>query len=183
MADTEMRLEPWDDRGLDLERRANLPETTVYLGGPEPDAALVKRHERILKTAPGAGRMFLIMVPDAPEPVGSVGYWDKEWLGETVYEMGWTVLPGFQGRGLAVRATVAAVGVAAAERRHRWAHAYPRVDNGPSNAVCRKAGFTMLGECDFEYPKGNPIRCYDWRYNLTSLSGSAAGSGSTSSRA
>jgi RimJ/RimL family protein N-acetyltransferase len=112
-----------------------------------------------------------------------VGYWDKEWLGETVYEMGWTVLPGFQGRGLAVRATVAAVGVAAAERRHRWAHAYPRVDNGPSNAVCRKAGFTMLGECDFEYPKGNPIRCYDWRYNLTSLSGSAAGSGSTSSRA
>jgi RimJ/RimL family protein N-acetyltransferase len=183
MADTEMRLEPWDDRGLDLERRANLPEMTAYLGGPEPDAALVDRHERILATAPGAGRMFLIMVPDAPEPVGSVGYWDKEWGGDTVYEMGWMVLPGFQGRGLAVRATVAAVGVAAAERRHGWAHAYPRVDNGPSNAVCRTAGFTLSGECDFEYPKGNPIRCNDWRYSLTSLSGSAPGSGWTSSRA
>jgi RimJ/RimL family protein N-acetyltransferase len=183
MADTEMRLEPWDDRGLDLERRGNLPEMKLFLGGPEPDATLVDRHERLLAMAPGAGRMFLIMVPDAQQPVGSVGYWEKEWRDETVYEMGWSVLPGFQGRGLAVRATVAAVGLAAAERRHRWAHAYPRVDNGPSNAVCRKAGFTLLGETPFEFPKGNPITCNDWRYSLTSLSGSAAGSGSTSSRA
>jgi RimJ/RimL family protein N-acetyltransferase len=183
MADTQMHLEPWDERGLDLERRANLAEMTTFLGGPEPDAALVKRHERILATAAGAGRMFLIMVPGTPEPVGSVGYWDKEWLGGTVYEMGWKVMPGFQGRGLAVTATVAAVGLAAAERRHRWAHAYPRVDNAASNAVCRKAGFALLGECPFEYPKGHPITCNDWRYDLTSLSGSAAGSGSTSSRA
>jgi RimJ/RimL family protein N-acetyltransferase len=181
--DTQMRLEPWDDRGLDLERRGNIPEMTVYLGGPEPDAALVDRHERILGFAPGAGRMFLIMVPDAPDPVGSVGYWEKEWGGGTVYEMGWKVLPGFQGRGLAVRATVAAIGFAGAEGRHPWAHAYPRVDNAGSNAVCRKVGFALLGECDFEFPKGNPIRCNDWRYTLTSPSGSAAGSGSTSSRA
>jgi RimJ/RimL family protein N-acetyltransferase len=108
--------------------------------------------------------------------------------------MGWQVLPGFQGRGLAVRATVAAIGFAAAEGRHPWAHAYPKVDNAASNGVCRKAGFTLLGECDFEFPKGNPIVCNDWRYALTSLSGSAAsgsaasgsaasGSGSTSSRA
>jgi RimJ/RimL family protein N-acetyltransferase len=198
-ADTQMRLEPWDNRGLDLERRANIPEMKTFLGGPEPDATLVNRHERILATAPGAGRMFLIMVPDAPDPVGSVGYWEKEWGGDTVYEMGWQVLPGFQGRGLAVRATVAAIGFAAAEGWHPWAHAYPKVDNAASNSVCRKAGFTLLGECDFEFPKGNPIVCNDWRYALASpsesdaaesaasgsaASGSAAsGSGSTSSRA
>ena len=173
--DTQMRLEPWDDRGLDLQRRANTPEMTVYLGGPEPDAALLNRHERILAFAPGVGRMFLIMVPDAPDPVGSVGYWEKEWDGGTVYEMGWKVMPGFQGRGLAVRATVAAIGFAAAEGRHRWADAFPQVDNAASNGVCRKAGFTLLGECDFEFPKGNPIRCNDWRYDLSSLSGTRSG--------
>jgi RimJ/RimL family protein N-acetyltransferase len=115
--------------------------------------------------------------------VGSVGYWERDWRGETVYELGWKVLPSHQGRGLAVAATVTAVGLAAAEHRHRWAHAYPRLDNDGSNAVCRKAGFELLGEVDFEYPKGNPIRCNDWRYDLTSLSGSAVGSGSTRSRA
>jgi RimJ/RimL family protein N-acetyltransferase len=83
--------------------------------------------------------------------------------------MGWKVLFGFQGRGLAVGATVEAARRAAADRRHRWAHAYPKVDNAGSNAVCRKAGFVLLGEADFEYPKGNPIRCNDWRLDLEAL--------------
>jgi len=49
--------------------------------------------------------------------------------------MGWKVLPGFQGRGLAVGATIAAIGLAAAEGRRRFAHAYPKVDNAASNAI------------------------------------------------
>jgi RimJ/RimL family protein N-acetyltransferase len=182
--DIELRLEPWDDRGPGFERRANIPEMTTYLGGPESAESILARHGRILDTvATGTGRMFLIMVPGETDPVGSVGYWDKEWHGETVYEMGWKVLSAFQGRGLAVAGTVAAIGLAAADGRHKWAHAYPKVDNAPSNAVCRKAGFESLGEVDFEYPKGNPIVCHDWRYDLTSVSGSASGSGSISSRA
>jgi RimJ/RimL family protein N-acetyltransferase len=157
---------------------------TAYLGGPETGESILARHRRILdNAATGSGRMFLIMVPGAAEPVGSVGYWDKEWQGETVYELGWKVLTGFQGRGLAVAATVTAIGLASADRRHAWAHAYPMVEHAVSNAVCRKAGFVLLGEADFEYPKGNPIRCNDWRYDLTSVAGSASGSGSTSRRA
>jgi RimJ/RimL family protein N-acetyltransferase len=93
------------------------------------------------------------------------------------------VLTPFQGRGLASAATLAAVRLAAADGRHEWAHAYPKVDNAASNAVCRKAGFELLGETDFEYPQGTWIRCNDWRHNLTSVSGSAAGSGSTRRRA
>jgi RimJ/RimL family protein N-acetyltransferase len=183
-ADPELRLEPWDERGLELERRANVPEMKTFLGGPEPDDQIVLRHQRILDfAAAGTGRMFLIMVPGEPTPAGSVGYWEREWGGETVYELGWKVLTPFQGRGLAVAATVTTVGLAAAVKRHRWAHAFPRVDNAASNAVTRKAGFESLGECDFEYPKGVPIRCNDWRYDLTLISGFAAGSGSTRSRA
>jgi RimJ/RimL family protein N-acetyltransferase len=176
MADIELRLEPWDDRGPELERRANVPDMMTYLGGIEAEESILARHQRILRhAAAGTGRMFLIMVPGEPDPVGSVGFWDTDWRGGTVYEMGWKVLSAFQGRGLAVAGTWAAIGLAAADGRHRWAHAYPRVDNAPSNGVCRKAGFELLGEADFEYPKGHPIRCNDWRYDLTSVSGSAAG--------
>ncbi|MET0422839.1 MAG: GNAT family N-acetyltransferase [Actinoplanes sp.] len=161
------RLEPWDERGLDFERRANTAEMQAYLGGVEPDEAIVARHQRFLETVrTGAGSMFLILVDDEPEPVGSVGYWSKEWRGEVVYELGWKVLTGFQGRGLASGGTAEAVRLAAAEKRHRWAHAYPRTDNTASNGVCRRAGFELLGEVDFEYPKGHPIRCNDWRHRL-----------------
>ncbi len=45
------------------------------------------------------------------------------------------------------------VRLATAERRYRSLHAFPSIDNGPSNAVCRKAGFTLLGHHPFEYPR------------------------------
>jgi RimJ/RimL family protein N-acetyltransferase len=171
---TNFWLEPWDERGPALERRANTPEMQTFLGGVESEESIMSRHNRILGTVrDGTCGMFLVMVEDDPDPVGSIGYWDREWLGQTVYEMGWKVLPGFQGRGLAVGATVAAIGLAAATGRNRWAHAYPKVTNAPSNAVCRKAGFELLGVSDFEYPKGNPIRCNDWRFDLKSVGGPA----------
>jgi RimJ/RimL family protein N-acetyltransferase len=108
------------------------------------------------------------MLAGEPDPVGSVGYWEREWRGETVYETGWKVLPAFQGRGLAVAATVAAMGHAAARGRLRWVHAYPEVSNAASNAVCRRVGFTLLGESAFEYPPGHEIVSNDWRYDLRS---------------
>lgn len=165
-------LEPWDERGPALERRANTPGMQEFLGGVESEDSIMSRHRRFLETVRSqSGAMFLIMLEDEPDPVGSVGYWEREWLDQTVFEMGWKVLPGFQGRGVAVGATIAAIGLAASEGRHRWAHAYPKVDNAPSNAVCRKAGFDLLGEVDFEYPKGNPIRCNDWRFDLKAVGG------------
>ena len=43
-------------------------------------------------------------------------------------------------------------------------HAFPNVENAPSNAICRKLGFTLLGAQEFEYPKdsGEFMRCNDW---------------------
>jgi hypothetical protein len=43
---------------------------------------------------------------------------------------------------------------------------FPSVVNAPSNAICRKLGFTLLGEHEFEYPKGNFMQCNDWRLDL-----------------
>ena len=39
---------------------------------------------------------------------------------------------------------------------HRYFHAFPSVDNAPSNAICRKLGFELLGACDFEFPTRPP---------------------------
>ncbi|PAM97988.1 GNAT family N-acetyltransferase, partial [Streptomyces sp. Alain-F2R5] len=49
---------------------------------------------------------------------------------------------------------------------HRYLHAFPSVGHAASNAVCRRAGFTLLGQADFEYPKGHWIRSNDWRVDL-----------------
>jgi RimJ/RimL family protein N-acetyltransferase len=67
---------------------------------------------------------------------------------------------------VATRGTAAMLEQARSEGKHRFIHAFPPVANAPSNAVCRKLGFTLLEECDFEYPPGNPIKANDWRFDL-----------------
>jgi RimJ/RimL family protein N-acetyltransferase len=64
------------------------------------------------------------------------------------------VVPEFQGRGIAVAATARAIELAKREDKHRFIHAFPNVDNAPSNAICRKLGFELLGAYELEFPKG-----------------------------
>jgi RimJ/RimL family protein N-acetyltransferase len=80
--------------------------------------------------------------------------------------MGWSVLPAFQGRGIATKATKLALASARAAEGPRFVHASPDVDNAPSNAICRKVGFELLGAYDAEYPPGTPRRLNDWRFDL-----------------
>ena len=115
--------------------------------------------------------MFKIVDPATGDAMGSVGYWEKDWRVETVYETGWMVLPEFQGRGVGAAATAEVIAEARNERRHRYLHAFPSVENAPSNAICRKLGFAFLGEHDFEYPPGHPMRCNDWRLDLSAAEG------------
>jgi RimJ/RimL family protein N-acetyltransferase len=140
---------------------------TEHLGGPETLEQITERHERYRAIGDtGEGRMFVIVAGPAAEAVGSVGYWEREWRGESVWEIGWSVLPLFQGRGLATAGVAAAIEAARAERKHRSIHAFPSVENPPSNAVCRKVGFTLRGEAPFEYPPGRCMRCNDWSLDL-----------------
>jgi RimJ/RimL family protein N-acetyltransferase len=67
---------------------------------------------------------------------------------------------------VASEATRQLIEIARTERALRYMHAYPSVDNAPSNAICRKVGFELMGDYEFEYPKGNIMRCNDWRYDL-----------------
>jgi RimJ/RimL family protein N-acetyltransferase len=160
-----IELKPYSENDLPFLRRNNAPEMTEFLGGPESEEKLLQRHQKYVNfTDTGTEHMFVIWVDG--KAAGSAGFWEKEWNGMTVWEAGWGVLPEFQGRGIAVAAVQALFEKARADGRHRFMHAYPKIENLASNALCRRAGFELMGECDFEYPKGVPIRCNDWRIDL-----------------
>lgn len=141
------------------------PVLTRYLGGPESPQQIRERHARYLRMGDAdLGRMLVILAGQDETPAGTHGYWkrDDRTGGAIVWETGWFVLPHFQGQGIATRATRLMAEMAWADAADRPIHAYPAMDNGASNAVCRKVGFRLIGAFDFEYPPGHRLRCNDW---------------------
>ncbi|MFD7786450.1 GNAT family N-acetyltransferase [Streptomyces nojiriensis] len=192
---TRVRLEPWSAGDFWLLERKNEPAMTRFLGGPEPAAKLTdrqRRYEALSAREPAAGRMFRIeWTPAGEDPgdgdgdgdggrtesVGSVGFWEREWQGEPVYEAGWGILPEFQGHGLAAAALTELLAYVRAHGTRDSVHAFPGTDHPASNAVCRRAGFTYLGDVDFEYPPGVPHPSCDWRYRVGRPQGGLTPSG------
>ncbi|MFI0940917.1 GNAT family N-acetyltransferase [Streptomyces sp. NPDC021020] len=158
----------WGKDDFWLLERTNTPEMTDHLGGPESAEALEARHRRYLELAKGG--MFRVVTAEG-ETAGSIGFWEREWRGGPVWEAGWSVLPEFQGRGIAAAAARGIVRVAREADGNRYLHAFPSVDHPASNGVCRKAGFELLEEVSFEYPKGSWMTCNDWRTDLQAAPG------------
>jgi len=161
-----MRLRLYEDEDLWLtEALETDPEVMAHLGGVIPREQIAKIHERRAKgTAEEGG--FYVIIPDAESgPVGTVGIWETQWEGETVHETGWMLLPAFQGRGLASRALAMVLDEAKAEATVDAVHAWPSASNPGSNALCRKFGFELLGECDVAY--AGPIHANHWRLDMT----------------
>ena len=147
-------LEPWDRGDLPLlERLMSDPRMTEHLGGPESAEKLRERQKKYERLE-GGDRMFKIVDVASGAGVGSVGYWTKDWRGGQVYEVGWMVVPESQGRGIAVAATAQAIELAKRDDKHRVMHAFPNVDNAPSNAICRKLGFELLESMRVRVPEG-----------------------------
>lgn len=165
---TPVHLEPWTEHDLPLlTRLLGDPRMTEHLGGPESPQKLAERQERYTRLAAiGPECMYRIVVTATGQPVGSVGLWESTDHGVAVYETGWSVLPEYQGQGIATAATAQVIDIARQQHKHRYLHAYPAVLNHPSNAVCRKLGFTLLGSEEAEYPPGTPFHCNNWRLDL-----------------
>ena len=164
----EVQLLPWseDDLGL-LQKLLGDPEMMVHLGGPESPEQILRRHQRYLRLYDSdTDRMFKVVWGLHKEEVGSVGYWRKTWREQSVYEIGWLVLPSYQGQGIATKSAAAAIEHARREPKYQFMHAFPSVENLASNAICRKLGFTLIEECQFEYPPGRSITVNDWRLDL-----------------
>ena len=161
-----MTLEPWGSGDLPLlERLMGDPRMTVHLGGPESPGKLRERQGRYERHE-GGDHMFKIVDEVSGTGVGSVGFWTKEWIDEQVYEVGWMVVPEFQGRGIELAATAQAIELAKRDGKHRLMHAFPNVDNTPSNTICRRLGFELREAREFEFPKGHFMTCNDWRLDL-----------------
>lgn len=162
----DIELHPWSDGDLPLfEKLLGDPAMMENLGGPETEEQIRQRHQRYLQRHE-TDRMFTIVLASTSEAVGNIGYWEKQWCGQLVYETGWFILPSYQGRGIATSAGELVIAHARMENRYRFLHAFPSLENPASNAICRKLGFTLLEACDFEYPPGHTLRCNDWRFDL-----------------
>jgi RimJ/RimL family protein N-acetyltransferase len=145
------------------------PRMTEHLGGPESEEKLDERqarYERISGAGPGA-TLAICEGPDA-EGVGWVGYWEHTWHGQTVWEIGWSVVPEWQRRGIATRAVSLLLERMAGDGLDRAILAYPAVENEASIAVCRNAGMTLIDVAVVEFPPGNPFRANEWAIQPTS---------------
>jgi RimJ/RimL family protein N-acetyltransferase len=172
MSDDSVWIRPWTEADLAVELRNNSPEMTAFLGGPLDEGIVRDRHERFLSgQADGTGAQFTLWTGEEQEPVGTVGYWQTEHDGFGVSECGWFVFASFQGRGFARRGVKLLLDHAAThgDRDRDRMYAFPRTDNGASNALARSAGFTNTGVEDFEYPKGVSIKVNAWVFDLRTL--------------
>ena len=134
------------------------PVMMAELGGPLPRDGIEAKVRKDVAAAE-ADESWICMIIEDDAVAGMVTLWSHDDTGES--EIGWMVLPEFQGRGLAKAAVRRLLDRARDE--HRWGvvHAYPGVTNGPSNGICRSVGFTMVGPTDVVFA-GRTLRTNHW---------------------
>ncbi|MBD0692705.1 GNAT family N-acetyltransferase [Streptomyces sp. CBMA123] len=126
------------------------------LGGPLPREKVAARLRKDLALVAADTAWIKVIALDdgaggGEAAAGVVTLWQDEEDGAAVSEIGWMVLPDFQGRGLAKAAVRRVLDAAAADGRWGVVHANPGVSNGPSNGICRSLGFRLLGERDLGF--------------------------------
>jgi RimJ/RimL family protein N-acetyltransferase len=140
------------------------PVMTSELGGPLPREGIEAKVARDVEQAAAGTAWIKMIIPDESAlgvVAGSVALWRHEDRGTPMSEIGWMVLPEFQGRGIATAAV--RMLLALARERDRWGlvHAFPAITNAPSNGVCRSAGFRFVGEQETTFA-GRIFRTNHW---------------------
>lgn len=163
----DVTLVAWGSDDLPELERANTPEMTAFLGGPESAQQLVERQERYLRlNASGEAHMFRI---DADgQSAGGIGWWQVDHDGMPAYETGWHVYPQWQGRGVAKAALREVIRRIAATGDRDLLVAYPGAENGASNALCRTAGFSRRGGGTMPW-RGGELTFHTWVLDLSPL--------------
>ena len=173
--------EPWPAREQQMRLRdVELGDVSAYvrmrcnpvmmagLGGPLPREGIEDKAARDVQAAAAGKEWIKMIVPGetAPDVVaGSVALWShNEDGGEPVTEIGWMVLPEFQGRGLARQAVRILLELARDDGRWGLVHAFPATTNSPSNGICRSLGFRFTGERDVTFA-GRVLRSSHWVIN------------------
>ena len=157
-----MELVPYTDADRWLTEALETDATVMAeLGGAWPVDAIPAIHARRMDSIAAGTWWFTIVLAPGEAPIGMIGIFGSDIDSRPVSEAGWSILPAFHGRGYAS----AALGMLLERAREdgRWGaiHALPGVSNGPSNGLCRKFGFTLVGELEVDYA-GRPLRCNHW---------------------
>lgn len=130
------------------------PVMMADLGGPQPREEMAAKVRRDAEQAAADLAWFKMIVPDpaAPEVVaGTVTLWSHDADDGPISEIGWMVLPQFQGQGLGKRAVRALLEQARDEGRWGVVHAFPATNNAASNGICRSVGFRFVSEADVTF--------------------------------
>ncbi|CAM5375745.1 GNAT family N-acetyltransferase [Streptomyces griseorubiginosus] len=130
------------------------PVMMADLGGPLPWEGMADKVRRDAEEAAADEAWIKMIVPDPARPdvvAGSLTIWSHDSGDGPLSEIGWMVLPEFQGRGLGKRAVRTLLDKAWDEGRWGDIHAFPAVGNGPSNGICRSLGFRHVGELDMPF--------------------------------
>lgn len=148
-----MKLLTVSEEDLDLRVRIESdPIMMAELGGPISRERIRQAHYKSLDAInEGTCWWFKIIPDDVAAPGGLIGIWRSSWHGLSINEMGWMVLPEFQGRGLASRAGHEILLRAREERKFEVVHAFPGVGNISSNKICENLGFSLIDQCDIDY--------------------------------
>jgi len=157
-----LELAPWNETSFAILEACNSAAMTEHLGGPESPEKLANRFQRYLGyVGDDSGAWAFRLLLDGVG-IGSLGYWSDE----QCYEMGWAVIPEYQGRGLARAGVELVLDDAARRGGFTTVIAHPSVTNLASNALAKSAGFTLIGEEQIEYPKGTFVQANRWSYDL-----------------
>ncbi len=143
------------------------PAMMEHLGGPLPREGLAEKLVRdVASIESGEARVFVIG-PDGAGggAAGTIAVWEHDDHGDVIVEIGWMVLPPYQGRGVGTAAVRAALDAVRAEGRWPTVHAFPPVTNPGSNAMCRRFGFSFVEEKEYVF-RGRTLRCNHWRLDL-----------------
>lgn len=130
------------------------PAMMVDLGGPLPAEGMAAKVERDVQSAAEGTQWIKMIIPDETDlavVAGTVTLWSHGADGHQMAEIGWMVLPEFQGRGLGKLAVRTLLELAREEDRWGVVHAFPAIANAPSNGICRSLGFRSLGEEDVTF--------------------------------
>ncbi|PKW07043.1 Protein N-acetyltransferase, RimJ/RimL family [Streptomyces sp. 1222.5] len=130
------------------------PVMMADLGGPQSREEMAAKVRRDAEQAAADLAWLKMIVPDPATPevvAGTVTLWSHNTDDGPISEIGWMVLPQFQGQGLGKRAVRALLELAREENRWGVVHAFPATGNAASNGICRSVGFRFVSVTDMPF--------------------------------
>lgn len=140
------------------------PVMMAGLGGPLPREGMADKVRRDARQAADDLAWFKMIVPDETTPkvvAGTVTIWSHDTSDGPMSEIGWMVLPEFQGQGLGKRAVRTLLEQAGDQDRWGLVHAFPATNNAASNGICRSVGFRLLFQAEVTFA-GRVLKTNHW---------------------